>query len=130
MPIVRACRQEEFEPQNEIGIYLQVRNSFDFQRGLCVIIPIDEHLSYSKVDSYVVVRLKHFMSACSDNGHRKYNERRRSESLLFQMQIKKLVSVSALFALDRYERQVLDLVALEIQEIESVFFECIFHPHC
>ena len=87
-PIVRACRHEEFEPPNKIGIYLQVRNSFDFQRGLRMIITIDEHLSYSKVDSFFVVRLKHFMSACSDNGHRKYNERRRSESLLFQMQLR------------------------------------------
>ena len=88
MPIVRACRHEEFEPQKNIGIYLQVRNSFDFQRGLCVIITIDERLSYSKVDSYFVWRLKHFMSACSDNGQRKYNERRRSESLVFQMQLR------------------------------------------
>ena len=95
-----------------------------------MIITIDEHLSYLKVDSYFVLRLKHFMSACSDNGHRKYNERRRSESLLFQNAAKELVGVSDLFALDLSERQVLDLVALEIQEIESVSFDCIFLAHC
>ena len=43
---------------------------------------------------------------------------------------KELVGVSDLSALDLYERQVLDLVALEIQEIESVFFDCIFRAHC
>ena len=43
---------------------------------------------------------------------------------------KELVGVSDLFAFDLYERQVLDLVALEIQEIESVFFDCIFRAHC
>ncbi len=130
MSIVRACRQEEFEPRNEIGIYLQVRNSFDFQRGLCVIIPIDEHLSYLKVDSYVVVRLKHFMSACSDNGHRKIQRKKTLRITSISSADKELVSVSALFALDRYERQVLDLVALEIHEIESVCFDCIFRVHC
>ena len=107
-----------------------MRISSDFQRRLGLIISIDEHLSYPKVDSYFVLRLKLFMSACSDNGLIKYNERRRSESLTFQKAAKKLVSVSDLFAFDSFERQVLDLVALEMHKIESVFFCCLFFVHC
>ena len=86
--MVRASRHEEFEPQNEIGIYLWVRKSLEIQKRLCFNITIDESLFYSKVDSYVVWRLKLVMSGCSENGHTKYNERRRFESLESQLQLR------------------------------------------
>ena len=53
-----------------------------------MLITIDESLSDPKVDSYLVLRHKLYMSGCSYNGHIKYNERRRSEYLESQMKLR------------------------------------------
>ena len=115
--MVIATRHAEFEPYNDIGIYLRVRKSSVFQRHLCFKMTIDESLFYSKVDSYVVWRLKPVMSGCSENGHTKYNERRRSESLESQLQLRQSIRVSEIFACDLHDKRVLVLAAVDIQEI-------------
>ena len=81
MPIVRACRHEMFEPHNEIGIYLRVRQVFVDRNDHTQTSLKIERIPNLKVDSYFVLRLKLFLSACSNNGHGKYNQRRRSQSL-------------------------------------------------
>ena len=70
-----------FEPHNEIGIYLRVRQVFvDRNDHIQTSLKI-ERIPNLKADSYVVLRLKLLMSACSNIGHGKYIQRRRSQSL-------------------------------------------------
>ena len=69
-----------FEPQNELGIYLQVRQVFVDRNDHTQTSLKIERIPNLKVDSYFVSRLKLFLSACSHNGHGKYNQRRRSQS--------------------------------------------------
>ena len=63
-----------FEPQNEIGIYLQVRQVFVDRNDHTQTSLKIERLPHLKVDSYLVWRLKLFMSTCSNNGLGNYKE--------------------------------------------------------